>query len=615
MARETLASVILMSMLLLVFTQGDVRTVTCNYRHFPDDSCSNYLPNCQVYELRAINIEDDTYSYSCKKCDSGFDPTEPKESKMGNLNFLPLDRLQLCRRVESRSPLYSNTMNSISFELPSCYRYTVTDLRDDETALFTCLECNDEMYYSPVQAGVRGSLSTEVTKQVCIRKEGDYECGATCRLLEYPGCEKFRILTRRFDEKLNKSLARVICLKPEAGYEAKMSLEEHPVDSPSVKDIVVPQYQSPVKDCSSRICKLIFPKCEKFYWIGDSQERVKYRCVQCSNGYEPLFIEISGLPFGDLVSEDSQLQLCTIVPENSRRLLEPEWKKEFPGCEDLTIQNIQTNKYGILFAQYICEDCADDYQLVEGVTDLPVFDRSSNKYLCRPTPTGENGTPRSCDKECRVKLPGCQEYKLRYDYDIDRSSIQVQYFCNKCDSGFEPTGKWTKVSIFDSSEQFDVCEHLPTPAPVPCGPECKDLFPECDEIDIKRDEFREDIYHCTRCAEGFYPMDYEDGARGKISDPDNMLRYTREVHLCAPDQNLIYVDKLDCRFQKTNLPSNPCNTSSCLLFIRSKNLLTKQQKVDCVKCPDGFRLKKNHSLYRNDWEYCEPFEQAAPFIE
>ena len=604
-----------MSMLLLVFTQGDTKTLKCDFRHFPDISCSEYLPDCQLYEVAPINIEDDLYRYTCITCDEGFAPTAPKEEKMGSLGSLPIEPLELCQRVESKSPLSSNSINSFEKELSNCFKYTVTDLQEDGTAHFTCLECNDEFYFSPLPGGVRGSLSRNDPKQVCIRKEGDYECGAACQLLEYPGCQKFRILTRRFNEKAGIYVARVICLKPEPGYESKMTLEEHPIDIPVIKDITVPQYQSPVKDCSSRICNLVFPKCEKFYWISESQNRVKYRCVQCSSGYEPLPIEISGLPYVDLVSQDSQLLLCTIVPETSRRLVEPEWKKEFPGCEDLTIRNIQTNKFGILFAEYACEDCEDDYERVEGDTNLPVFDRSANKYLCRPTPTGENGDPRKCEKDCRVKLPACQEYKLRYDFDIDRSSIEVQYLCTKCDPGFEATGNWTGVAIFDRGVQYDVCEHLPTPSPVQCGPDCKELFPQCDEIDIKRDESGEDIYHCTRCSEGYYPMDYEDGAKGKISNPKNPLRSTSEIHLCAPDQNSIYIDKLDCRFEKPEEYSNPCNSSNCLLFVKISNLLTKHVTIDCLICKEGFRVKKKHSLYSYDWEYCEQEAAASPLIE
>ena len=380
------------------------------------------------------------------------------------------------------------------------------------------------------------------------------------------------------------------------------------MDLPFPKKLVVPQYESSVMECWDSQCKKALPTCEKFYWISLGEDKVRYSCLQCSPGFSPITEGVLGSHLLELFRSDSQVYLCRLEEQTSRRVAGTSWEDQFPGCEDATIQNVQYDDFGVLVADFTCDDCLDDFEPVETSSRMPVFDKLAPKYLCRPRITGEVGEPKKCEGKCRQILSNCEEYLSVYESPLDPTTVEIQYKCAKCAPGFVSTGNWTQSVRFDEAPAFDVCEHLPTASPVPCGPECKENFPSCDEIHIKRDEYGEDIYHCTRCEAGFFPANYEDEAKGYISSVNNQLRVQTKVYLCARDENIIIYKKVDCKDKTqvlTSVESAICASANCLVYGETFNLKTTERGLECLECKTGYSGSWHERLFDRRWELCQ----------
>ena len=97
--------------------------------------------------------------------------------------------------------------------------------------------------------------------------------------------------------------------------------------------------------------------------------------------------------------------------------------------------------------------------------------------------------------------------------------------------GVASTENWMTVLFFDVVQLFDVYEHIETPDPVSCTDTCQVLFPNCDSVSIKKDRY-DDIYQCHGFLERYYPIDYEDRVKGRISIINIRVRNQTYVHLC-----------------------------------------------------------------------------------
>jgi len=597
-----------MSLLLLVFAQGDVLEFTCDRRYFPDPDCLYLIPYCRAFT--AQRIDGDLYRLVCKICEEGFEPTEGAEVEFSPSTRSPKSETLLCRRDYALAPIYTSISARSRGELQYCTRYTVSEIDlEANTGRFTCIECEGNLYHTPVTGGVIGSLDPSVRKTVCTRNVGEYECGTLCRT-EFPGCERFKIFDRRFDKKATESQekwrAKVQCLKPIANYMPKMRIEEYLIDSIyTTKDLVVPAYESAATSCSDPLCKLLLPKCDVYYWVADNPEAPTYTCLQCSSGYRPKPYGVKGKPYADLISQAESLPLCDLEPTTSMRILDEGWMREFPGCDSVTVTKVYDSLSGQR-AVYNCDYCGEGYEAVEAEHDLPVFTNPPTpKYLCRPI----QGDSFECTNECRFKLPWCRRFATRY-FPPSPDSTKIMFKCVECDAGFTPVqDQWTLPQIYDWVVQYDVCEHIPTPEPVPCDTECQAVFPQCEVISIKRDSEKKDTYRCHQCAQGFFPMDYEDEARGMISNPKNRLRESSEIHLCARDEDIILIDKYDFRLTQNKDRLSKIIQAvnfNCNLLGMSFNLNTQQSDSFCLECQPGYTNvpRKSKAYYQIDWSDC-----------
>ena len=593
----------------------EIFTRVCDKRVFNDEKCHSQVPYCKRFTASVEGLPHVEYTFKCDECEEGFEPENKTFKSKSDELRLPRKVLTLCKRVATTSPLATIP---VLHELPNCNIYQVSELdTTSQTARFTCLECKEEFYFTPEQGGVVASTDVNVIKHVCTRNIGIYECGEVCQR-EFPGCLKFEIISRRKNPNVQTStewLARIHCLEAKINYEVKQAIEDYPIDNKdNVVDLVIPQYQSSVIECTSPLCKVIFPKCEMFAWLSTDPTKSLYSCSKCSPGYYPVDHLVESKSFVDLQAYGTSVYLCEIEAVENRRVVEKEWKEEFPGCEFVSISNPVRDEsfFGDLVATYICNECEDGYEPIRNNRVYRVFDRHVSKYLCRPIEAQES-SPKECktNDSCKIKLKGCNYYASKYIDDSNRDSPLVSYKCVECSYGFTSTKNWTDPIFFDEVEVLDVCEHIETPGPVPCTDTCQDLFPKCDSVSIKKDKFNDDIYQCHECSEGYYPIDFEDGVKGRISNIHNVLRNQTEVHLCDQNPNHVHISKIDMRLHLNNPPSISLYfgaLSQCKLVTYFMDLKSRAMGMKCLLCNEGYipEISSWEVSYFGHWDLCKP---------
>ena len=606
---------VIISSIMLSSLAEEAREINCDYRGFPDTRCKTLIPHCEAFKVSRMDSQSTNGVYSCIKCEDGFVPTDPQIGSVED-QYYPDSVLYLCKRVTWAGALLQSH-HTYERELPLCEEYTVTDINEkDNTAVFSCMKCDSTLHHTPINGGVRGSIDQDQTKTVCVRNEGIYECGDICQSREFPGCRRFQVTGRKIDTTVKDRVvyrADLMCIQPVYGFESIMDKLSVLIDLPGIKDLVIPEYLTPFLNCTDPSCRYTIPKCDQFYWVGSTLNRYGYTCNKCSYGYTPLKYEVSDEGYDDLVSKGRMLALCTIEEQVIDTTNDSEWRKDVPGCNKVSVSNVHLDTKGRLVADYRCVSCDEGYeQIPYDAYTFGVFDRDdSTKYLCRPIPTPEDGPSIECDDHCRFMMTNCKEVKRRYGSDKGQLASYVEFLCTRCDRGFNPSGNWTESYRYDWIVYHDVCDHIVTGEPIECDDECKDVYPHCNSLLVTWNAYQDDIYQCLECDGEYYPMDYEDDVKGRISNIGNSMRNTREIHLCSPLPSIIYTEKTDCRLSDNLYDTSDyelCMHSKCRLLVEEYNTYNRVSSLVCLQCADGYTLLYNsrRSLYDEDWDYCIP---------
>jgi hypothetical protein len=625
MAKTTVPAVIILSLAVGLFAQQlpDFKVVTCDDRGFPDATCKTVTPYCN--KLKVEKSADPKKSlFSCLECHKGFQPSTTKEDDIRDFDLdnpdLPTNRLLLCRRTESAEPIRVPGIEWFQYEFPDCLEYTVSEVRPDlNLGRFTCTKCTSDFGYEPFVQGVVHSLSVRVQKRLCWRPKGKYQCGPRCQE-KLPGCAEYNILFRDFQVLQNQTTMfkyHMYCSKAIAQFQGVMQPQEHFLDYEYAVNLATPRFQSDLVDCADSTCKQTLPKCKKYFWYSLAQDAVRYFCTECSQGYAQIQDGVLGPDFAQLVNRKRFLQLCTLQPVENLKLVDPETRAEFPGCDTLSISNVKLAEDGAHLANYVCTRCEEGYEPVPNDPAAPVYSDTlgirNTKYRCRPVATGENSS-QTCGLECRQKLPNCKEFKSVYE-DLGANSTALRFKCVRCDPGFTAVKDWSAPFVFDWRFELSVCESIPTTVAIPCGLECNEYFPNCKNITTTRQPNGEMKYACNECVQGFYPMNYEEAAPGVISHKDNFLRKTPQVHLCSPDKDIIYINKMNCKTTDAIIAARDfpgCVDSDCELMAQFRNVATEQTGFVCLRCAPGFVPKTNPpGKYDTDQNFCVKRSQAA----
>ena len=625
MAKTTMQSVIILSLAVCCFSQQapDFKTVVCDDRGFPDATCKTVIPYCN--KLKVEKTADPKKSlFTCLECHNGFQPSTTKEDDIRDFDLqnpdLPTNRLLLCRRTESAEPIRVPGIDWFQYEFPDCLEYKVSEVRHDQNlGRFTCTQCSKDFGYEPFPRGVVHSLSIRVQKRLCWRPKGKFQCGARCQE-KLPGCEEYNILYRDYEILKNETAMfkyNMYCSKAIQQFQGVMQPQEHFLDYEYSVALTTPRFQSDLVDCADATCKKTLPKCKKYFWYSFSADSVRYFCTECSQGFAPIEGGVAGQDYSKLTTGERFLQLCRVQPVESLKLVDPEMKVEFPGCDTLSISDVKILDDGTHLANYVCNRCEEGMEPIQSDPASLVYSSTLSvrnaKYRCRPIATGENSS-QTCGIDCRQKLPNCKEFKSLYE-DIGASSTALQFKCVRCDPGFTAVKEWSTPFIFDWKFELSVCESIPTTVAIPCGLECNEYFPNCKNITTARQENGEMKYTCNECAAGYHQMNYEEGRPGVISHKDNFMRKTPQIHLCAPDSNLIYINKLNCKTTDAIISAKDfpgCLDSDCELMAQFRNTATEETGFTCLRCAAGFVPKTNPpGKYDTDQNFCVKKTQAT----
>ena len=403
--------------------------------------------------------------------------------------------------------------------------------------------------------------------------------------------------------------AQLMCPSPQRYFSEQMAAVHFRLkvdDIKNTKVVVEPKFQPSVMPCEDTECRLRLPNCEQFYWVRGGFLKPQYYCVECSKGFRPITGGVSAANFEEVLLNRGTIVLCELEETSGKRLVEKEWREEFPGCEVLSVDQVREDSFGGKTARYFCEECSQGFEQLPA-RDLPVFGmRFSPKKICRPIPAL---LPQPCEGKCRLMLPNCLEFVSRYP-SSEKETLEISYKCTRCASGFVPLNLWTAASDFSEVTEFRVCGRTPTPGPVDCGQDCKETFPHCDTIQVSLDSEGREVFQCHRCEEGYFPMDYEDSAPGRISDPANFLKDKNRVYLCNKVKDEIHIDMIDCGLSKEMRNDDnyvDCHFTNCLLLAKTYNIATGAFGRKCLECREGFAVKKKtpKDLYDGGFDWCE----------
>jgi hypothetical protein len=431
------------------------------------------------------------------------------------------------------------------------------------------------------------------------------ECGARCQN-EFPGCLLYTAWNRQLKpfEQVIDEVASFKCEQAEPGYNANQRPVIGGTNTYEIKEIALREYESPAIECSDFKCRHVFPNCKKYYSITQDEGHNQYQCIDCRLGYEPARFPQSGKDFHLLYANGESLLLCELV-NNQNLEADTEWREEMPGCKRLTTKGNGYSVDGIQYAQYYCDECDEGLESLPDYESVPVyseFDLASNvKIRCRPKQIKE---PKACDAKCRDRLKNCQEFTTAY-HDYLPAFVE-SFVCTTCDLGFTPTSNADNEPWFIQNEKH-VCKRLPTEGPEECKDGCQENFPFCESVSVSIDPEGHNTYQCHKCADGFFPISYEDGPRGKITKLGNPMRNVNVIYLCAPDADELYLSYSNCdETDESIFDTKPCrDTVNCEVVASVLHLLTGQNYYRCLECPQGYvaRAEPPHP-YDLDHRYC-----------
>ncbi len=625
MAKSTWQSVLILSLAVCLLGQQlpEYKEVLCDDRGFPDATCKTVTPYCN--RLKVEKTADPKKSlFSCLECHKGFQPSTTKEDDVRDFDpqnpDLPTNRQLLCRRTESSEPIRVPGIEWFQYEFPDCLEYTVSELRPSlNLGRFTCTKCSSDFGYEPFPQGVVHSLSVRVQKRLCWRPKGKFQCGPLCQE-KLPGCQEYHILYRDHEILRNETAMfkyHMYCSKAIPQFQGLMQPQDYFLDYEYSVVLASPRFQSDLVDCAGSFCKKTLPRCNKYFWYGFSQASVRYFCTECAQGFAPIGEGVLGPDYAQLVLKGRFLQLCLLQPTENLKLVDPETRAEFPGCESLSISNVKAREDGSQMANYVCNRCEDGFEPIPNDPAALVYADTlqvrNTKYRCRPIATGENSS-QTCGLDCRQKLPNCKEFKSVYE-DLGANSTALHFKCVRCDPGFTSVKNWSTPFIFDWKYELNVCESIPTTVAIPCGTECNEYFPQCKNLTTTRQPNGDMKYACNECAAGYYPMNYEEGAPGVISKKENPLSQTTQIHLCSPNPDIIYINKMNCKTTDAVILSRDfpgCLDSDCELMAQFRNIATEQTGFLCLSCAAGFVPKTNPpNKYDTDQNFCVKKTQAV----
>ena len=593
--------------------------INCDYR-LRSEKCFTILPWCRTYTITKDPKNEGKTIFTCNSCDPGF---EPIPGGVNNLQLIEFQNIPdvtpfaaravfLCRRVESKDPLYCSHP-ACAKELGQCLKYTITNIIEEEiedgskirAGDYTCLECNEMFEPRFKEAQQKLVLDPTIPKLLCKRKLGTGECGENCQD-EMPGCSTYTISKPeiRSRDEFPEEFAQFYCNEAENGYESVMRLEKYNTDTAAVKEIAIREYESGDIDCLDLECRHVFPNCHTYVSISQDDDDNAYICRECRAGYKPLKYQVYGKDFHELYTNKQSVQLCELVNQKS---VTPDdyWKEEMPGCTKFTITEAKYDEDGEQQAVYTCEQCAAGMEIIHDTNPVAVrkgWDLYDNvKARCRPI-AKTNPTP--CDEQCRLSLKFCQEYKT--GYDADYSDFVERFECTKCDDGFIPTQSPDEEPWYFKTQKH-VCKRVPVPE-IDCPEICKETFPNCDRISISKDENGHNVYQCHQCSAGFYPIDYENGVKGRLSAQYNPMRSYNVIYLCSDNPDELYLSKTDCDTADDSIfDSKACHsTVNCDIVAEVRNLLTGKWYEKCLKCPEGYKVKNPRpAYYAYDQSLCE----------
>lgn len=266
--------------------------------------------------------------------------------------------------------------------------------------------------------------------------------------------------------------------------------------------------------------------------------------------------------------------------------------REFPGCDELTIKDASSLvSANFQEAQFKCDSCGKGFHPYDDDSKLIVhgfYQLIKNvKVVCQPNEIREAA---DCDVECRKKYPHCLKYVALIDSN-DPPSME-NFRCQQCEEGYEPTTDGDFEPWFTGSQRV-VCKPKPTDGPKDCTGNCKEDFPNCDQITIRHGENGHSEYECNKCSAGFFPIAYNPKSPGSLKEHDSVMKYKPRIYLCAEKASHMYNNIFKCDRKDYELLDHfECLTQpNCKLVVRVRDLDLGKDYYRCVLCKAGYRPK------------------------
>ena len=604
---------------LAIYTQKEEPTAyRCNYRDY-EDKCSTVMPVCRKYTVRLDSVDEGKFIFKCNECEPGY---APYEEGLGNLDIvqpgnlpdgkkLGLSQIWLCHRTATPEAGVLCAHRECHQELPNCRRYTVSNIRVPEgdfteIADYKCLEC--EELYEPISSPGYGTASTSfaVVKKLCKRKVETRECGELCQK-ELPNCLEYSMYRPSIRLLENANFAQTAyyqCLQATPGYSPIKLETSFDANSSISKSIVLREFITSNSHCADYKCRKVFPHC-KIYSDITTPSGFDYTCTECRNGFRPKTSPSRGLDFESMYLTQTSIELCD-YNEGTGLECDEQCQDEFQGCLVITVANVQLEGLEGPTAQFKCDKCKDGFQAVEDGSQTKIhqgWELADNvKVRCVPIP---QKLPVPVQGNEAVRFPNCKS--ISYS-EVDGMSRDIyEYVCIECEEGFEPNKVPAFKSFFDVSERY-LCSPKVTEGPVACDEKCQVTFPHCENIEVKPDPDGLPDFYCHKCGEGYYPIDYEQGGQGQLTDDQHLMRLQNTIYLCSEDPHEVYIDMAHCNPLDSSLLDSPLCLGSvnCVYVISVFNFLTGDRYTKCGKCENGCVPRKTRPHpYELDQSLCQ----------
>lgn len=579
---------------------------------FRDKTEESYLrlPYCRRYKFSESDYYSERYLFTCLQCEDGFAPVAKGVDNVelnGVVDSFPAEEITVCQRDPFfEKPMYCSHPHCQK-ELPQCIQYSLDnydtfEIFDKTTqADFTCLECAED--FEPLAGGMsRDQIDQSVTKQLCTRKTGTFECGIYCQL-EFPGCKKVRI--SKVSRREERETANFECLEGEGQYMPIHVDYRDPTAKEHMKELTILSDSMGTVKCEDLYCQHVFPNCEEYYFIDSGMDYKTYYCKKCAEGFVAKSKGFTGYVPILMYANKLHGNLCEMQPSVGPRTCDLHCQETLPGCLTYSAKKAEVIQ-GLDLATYKCHKCEEGYEIVEDDSPAPVHSawnlKDNIKVRCRPKITE---TPVECDEQCKEFFPHCNRYQIKKDASL---SLDVfEYLCLACDEGFEAIEN-AEIKEWYSSKHKHVCKPKVTTGPVPCDSKCQKAFPQCLSIEVQRNELNHSTYRCHQLQEGYYPISYQDPSPGVLSVKWGPMYRYNTVYLGSQNQFEIYHSKEECIKDHVSLDAENCWVhKNCKTLALAQDLRSGEQYLKCLQCFNGFKLKKERNRrYAADQSLCEP---------